>query len=574
MFKSNEQYACYEIIIKDDLEEKIHEFNHLLMTAINLMPCLPKGRIKKKLKTFLNVSDEELLLEKLDNKIKLILKESLFEKIESILHTTSKCEVIIPDKKVFVMSNMKNDLDKKIIRKINHKILSELFESSYAKLDLDNKDLETIIQKFADTQKIVDEINFHKISYVDFVGIQLEDINKELDFENVNSINIKYFENYVHIKKCYVNFERIEEIRLDYLNKCDLDYIIIGDFIFPFKYEKFRSYIKQEKQAHYDFQYIKINLDHTTADERHIGNLKRKTIKEAFLKYFRKDGNNTAKILASLENNFYIKNTEKEEDFFEKSYLIKKNIPKDDHSLASLKHFQFIVPYFDKDKNKAFFGIYNDNKSRNHEDQSQRGLSSWINKNGVTCNYSNNKDSRDEVCEVMTLEPKYSFYYQQHFFEDLLDELFKEMKGSSKITDILYSVKLNEKEFDFILLTDDNKIFVVEAKTKLTGYYIERQLKKFNDLHKISSKYESDSTKTLLDEYIIIGFNSDETCKDKFNFFIEKYPINGNALQEHDKAYSFKVPISGQKDKELYCIADIYYDNLKSKIEESLKASS
>ena len=377
----------------------------------------------------------------------------------------------------------------------------------------------------------------------------------------------------MNLKKCNVDLPTIDKYKLDYFTG-DTECIILGEFIFPFKYEQFRFLIKKERQAFYDFQYIKINLDHTTSNERYNSYQKRKHVKESFLKYFRKKGNNTADTLASLENNFYMKDMENNDEFFEKSYLIKKKIQKDDYPLSNLKHFQFVVPYFDKEEEQAFFGIYNDDKSRNHEDQSQRGLKSWVNKNGTTCNYSSNNDIKDEICAVMTLNPKYSFYYQQHFFEDLLDELFKEMKGSSKIIDIIYSVKLNDREYDFMLLTDNNKIFTVEAKTKLTGFYIEKQLKKFNDLHKISSEYESASTKTLLDEYIIAGFNSDETCKDKFNFFIDKNPIKVDNIKAHDKAYSFKVPISGQIKKELYCIADIYYDNLRYRIEKSLDTSA
>ena len=140
MFKSNEQFAYYQIIIKDGLEEKIHEFNLLLETAINLMPCISKGKIRKRLKSFLNISEEELLIEKLDFKMNTKIKESLFSTIQSILHTMHKCEIIIPNEKTFIMSNMKNDLEKNIIRKINHKILSELFVNAYKELDLQNKD--------------------------------------------------------------------------------------------------------------------------------------------------------------------------------------------------------------------------------------------------------------------------------------------------------------------------------------------------------------------------------------------------------------------------------------------------
>lgn len=47
MFKSNEQFAYYQITINDSLEEKIHEFNLLLETAINLMPCISKEKSEK-----------------------------------------------------------------------------------------------------------------------------------------------------------------------------------------------------------------------------------------------------------------------------------------------------------------------------------------------------------------------------------------------------------------------------------------------------------------------------------------------------------------------------------------------
>lgn len=573
MFESNEKYNLCSINIEDKLNEKIHEFNYLLMSVIDLMPKSNCKKIKEDLKKLLNFEEDELIIEELDSFIYNELNESLYEKVFELLHTVNKCEIILPDKKYFVSSKMTNTLENDIVRKINFDILGFLFIESYSKLNLDNTSLNTIIEKFAHTQKITNEIKIEKIKTIDFVPINLEDLIDDVPNEAFEATYTQEtLMKYINLSKCGLKLKETPEYNLFYDKPKEC--IFLGEFLLSLEYKEFRNKIKLEKQGYYDFEYIKRNLDKTTEKEKINSSKKRKPIKDAFFNYYKKDGNKTPEILANLEKNFYSKNDEYEdEELFERSYLIKKNIS-DDHMLNQLKHYHFIIPHFERENKKPFFGIYNDDKSRDNNDQSKRGLRSWIDKNGKTCNYNSESNNFDEICEVFSLEPKYSFYYQQHFFEDLLSELFKEMKNDAKIVDMIYSVKLNGKEYDFILLTDDNKIIVVEAKTKLTGLYIEKQLKKFNELHNISLEYKSGSTKTLLDDYIIIGFNSDETCKEKFNFFIANNKIEIANIEEHDKSYNFFVPISGQIEKNLYCISDIYYDNLKVRIEKSLVASA
>ena len=42
-------------------------------------------------------------------------------------------------------------------------------------------------------------------------------------------------------------------------------------------------------------------------------------------------------------------------------------------------------------------------------------------------------------------------------------------------------------------------------------------------------------------------------------------------LEASGASYSFKVPVNSHKGKELYCISDINYENLKLKIKKSFE---
>ena len=93
---------------------------------------------------------------------------------------------------------------------------------------------------------------------------------------------------------------------------------------------------------------------------------------------------------------------------------------------------------------------------------------------------------------------------------------------------------------------------VLEAKTKLTKYIADEQRKKVQ-------KYIKHDNMKIFNDYLLIGFNHDNTMEDLM-YFQKKYPI---ASSNNNIEIGFRYPLPATEDKVIYCMASTNYIQLK-----------
>lgn len=282
-------------------------------------------------------------------------------------------------------------------------------------------------------------------------------------------------------------------------------------------------------------------------------------------------------VLSSLENNLYLKKTKFDEldseiqDFFQTSYLVQNK---------EFKNFHFFIFKEDTD-NEFLLGVFNNSNEQLHDGSRVKGLKCWIDKNSKEIksfeNYEHIKNASQLVCH---LSPEYAFYFKEKFFEDYLEDILDEIKSDEQDLNLEYITNNKfyfskectidsplekkyqkgkiEQEFDFIVSIEKDGIsknVVLEAKTKLSKYIADEQREKVQ-------KYIKHDKLKIFDEYVLIGFNYDNTMK-SLQYFQNKYPIK-SCQDKIDIAFNYPLPATD--DKNLYCMSSTSYENLKQSL--------
>ncbi len=257
-------------------------------------------------------------------------------------------------------------------------------------------------------------------------------------------------------------------------------------------------------------------------------------------------------VLSNLKKNLYLQNSVLDPEFevFFDSML----------SLSDLKHiegYEFYVPDV-VDAEKSIFGIYQENRKPN---ESQYNLIHWItNKDNRNYNHFHDEGQKSKQKNLLkALKPEISFYFRSKFFEDYLDSILKELELEYTSN---YNLILKDEtafEIDFIVYVNST-LYFIEAKTKMSSYYIDTYEKKCN---KILDNLNGIEDKV---KFILISAFSDKNCE-QYKYYIEKSvkpELNVNRPGLATKTYHFDVPIQSHAGHEITCISEPVYDNLKT----------
>lgn len=416
--------------------------------------------------------------------------------------------------------------------------------------------------------------------------------NKYIDLFPINQVFFKEdklifdAENKVHLDQKIIDrfFEKtnicLEDntINIDYVkydddNTIEEIGIYINEILYLFDFYKSISKLKVTQKLLFEYFNFSIKVDfQKEADSIFDFSTFRAKNKDAKL----------TTLLSELENNLYLKRVKHEDldeevkEFFKTSYLVQNK---------EFKNFHFFVSKEDSE-NEFLFGIFNNSNEQLHNGDRVKGLKCWIDKNSKEIksfeNYEHIKNAAQLVCH---LSPEYAFYYKEKFFEDYLEDILKEIKDEetdlyldyttnnkfyfskeNKIDSPLekkYQKEKIEQEFDFIvtIIKDGiEKNIVLEAKTKLSKFIADDQR------HKVEKYIKRDELK-IFDEYVLIGFNHDETMK-SLQYFQNKYPLEKCS---HIIDIAFKYPLPATEDKDLYCMSSNNYENLKASLIQLFK---
>ncbi|RXJ68666.1 hypothetical protein CRV08_07545 [Halarcobacter ebronensis] len=292
---------------------------------------------------------------------------------------------------------------------------------------------------------------------------------------------------------------------------------------------------------------------------------------------------NLLNALSLLEENIYLtedhfKHGRKQDtkDFFSPAYKVQTKY---------LKNYELFIPSIKKQKDKpipSLFGLNNISNARDEDNNSQKGLKSWINIEDKEQNLVM-KESVTHAEKVMHLLPEIAFYFKEKFFEDLLKEILIEIKNENPhlsleiIDNKKFFVNQNtniktplfleadfshNQEFDFILNytkeSGANSTIVLEAKTKLSKFIIQDQA------DKVEKYLEYDNLK-IFDDYYLIGFNIASDVNTTMSYFIKNMSIDNCS-----NGLAFRYPLHSS-NKDLYCLASNSKHILKSNILSILK---
>jgi len=268
------------------------------------------------------------------------------------------------------------------------------------------------------------------------------------------------------------------------------------------------------------------------------------------------------KLLSYLNYNLYINSNHeshigKYSNFFEEIQQLE--------ALDYLKKYSFYVP---KGNNKtefsSVFGVYTKEKEGN-----SYNLLHWID---YEKNNKKNRFFRDNQCvekdpsHIFILRPEISFYYISKYFEELLFSAIKSCENVELLTNFTL-IKKGETtkymEIDCLIKTKSKFIFI-EAKTKLTKYYIEDTIAKFTKINKLVSEFNP----KIMIEFVLIAAYSDETCE-SYKYFIDKSTKKSNNILRdglNTKTFNFDVPLAEFKDLNMTCIAEPVFEELKKEI--------
>jgi len=246
------------------------------------------------------------------------------------------------------------------------------------------------------------------------------------------------------------------------------------------------------------------------------------------------------KLLTKLKDWYYI-----ESETIPSKYLslFENNVINMNLTNKSFEKIDFIAPNI---KSKTALGIYN----RNLDGDTSPNLSYWLrHQDNEYVAYPNSINNKPKIKTVRTLKPKFGFYLLESFFEDYLKSILEDLKEKKHIKDFIQNVDFGESnhEIDFIVLSNNNKIYKIEAKKTLTKFNIDQQKEK-------DENFISKSNFIIFDKFYIIGFKFETKCKEQYSHFLN------SRLKKDD--LEFSIPLYNTK-LFLSCKAHSNYKILK-----------
>lgn len=576
MFEIKNRYYCFKYDIN---------FIDILDPFIELSKDILTINIKEA--ELVDVVDFSIINEEFQNKFDKYLKDnikeikpndSLVEKQEEIQNSkTEEYERLIFEskdvfeqyltQKVFGASNLKSlintgilfllRIDKKIVsyddQSINslNKLLSEFGVINYFQTLLKGDLLKSATTNFNKFDKIQfyqtnDKLSTEKLNivYCPIIEYNFIDTTKiQLDYCEKDDVWI----NVTQIKKKFNIDIQLSDIKLVKLN--DSSHIIglkVGDYFLSFDFDM-KSIISIDKIV--EFYWLLIYRDVYRQQPEKLRSLLPSLVQE-FNKAVRKES--FINLLSQLKKNLYLEDQVIAPEFevFFDSVL----------SLNSLKHienYEFYVPDSDG-SGKPILGIYKEDKKPK---ETYYNLIHWVtNKDDRNYNHFHEETPQSKQKKILkALKPEISFYFRSNFFEDYVSSILDELK--LKYTSNYNLILKDESacEIDF-LIYNNSTIYFIEAKTKLSSFYIDNYEKKcnkiLNNLNGIEDKVK----------FLLVSAFSDRNCE-QYKYYIEKSDkpeLNVNRPGLATKTYYFDIPIQSHAGHEITCISEPVYDKLKT----------
>ena len=158
---------------------------------------------------------------------------------------------------------------------------------------------------------------------------------------------------------------------------------------------------------------------------------------------------------------------------------------------------------------------------------------------------------------VYALKPEYSFYFVRKYFEDILELVLKELDVRYLLNRSLASS--TDHQVDAILVAN-NKLLILEAKTRLSVKTIEDSIKKAERLYPIWQE----TFPNALVEYITIAQFSDDVIG------AIKYFLHENAKHIDAEtglfAYDFDIKLTQFENFKIKFVSEPTYAKLKGTI--------
>lgn len=396
-----------------------------------------------------------------------------------------------------------------------------------------------------------EKLNFQPhLPFINFGMINIEKVKKELDEYDNYWINFKgYKKNYIiDLSNNPEDYFLISNIEND-----NVLGLLIGDCMLPYSNIDLLEYISDE----YISEYFWLLFQSSYAEFSNKPQITNQLVVDF---KDRNKSNELNQLLSNLKNNLYLDSKvvieASFEQFFNKVILVDK--------LEHLKEYEFLLA---ENTNNTAVGIYSlEKKGTNYN------LLHWLNHEGEDAvqHFNGNLNSAKKTkLSVTTLKPEVCYYFLEKYFEDLLEDILIDNRYN-----FMSNIKFNLRksiycEVDFLIYSN-KKFYYIEAKTKLSKFYIEEFLKKSS---KMIEKFTPILENGIEIDFILLGAYSDSNVKD-LQYFI-------NAAKEETKKgynlkrenlitypYHFKVPIPDIKGKEITCIAEPEYDKLTNLILE------
>lgn len=476
--------------------------------------------------------------------------ESIFNN-ESVTTYLEDSDILFINKSATFFYALEGNATDRIIQAIKSgKLLPNLI--SYIKNDKIKYSLNSInlfehIAFYSNTIKVKKE-NQPVLPFMDFKLINPEKV--KVDLENLED----YWINTVTYRRKY-GIEISNDVERFIVSDKDDNGtslgILIGDCFLPYENHDLLPYINQD----YYLQYFWLLFQHT-----YSGTANKTPVENNSIGEFKKNFNNTElnQLLSNLKNNLYldesIEISAAFEVFFNKVAMIEK--------LEFLDEYEFLISQGTEDA--TALGIYSKKKKG-----TSYNLLHWLKheEDKRVTHFRGNVPQNKGVLQMSTLKPEICFYFLEKYFEDLIESILKN-NGYNYLSNIRLNInRAVFCEIDFLINTN-NKLYYIEAKTKLSKFYIDEFLKKSS---KMIKKFQTILDKGIEIEFILLGGYSDDDVKD-YQYFVntakQQTEKGYNVLRENLKTmpYYFNVPIPNIEGMEIICIAEPEYQKLNQLI--------
>jgi hypothetical protein len=435
----------------------------------------------------------------------------------------------------------------KILDHLIAKIKNEKIQRSLEKINLFEHD--AFYSKTVESEKLEGQpmLAYLSSDLIDFTNISREQVDVDNYWVNLSRYKRLFDIDLIVNEDLYLLIDKTNDSEIG---------ILIGEYLIPYSNIDLIGYVQSDKLLDYFWQLISDTYSIKTKKAEKLVGL------TAEFKALNKD-KGLNQLLSFLKNNLYVdKKVEIKENFsnfFNEVLLVDQ--------LEHLTEYEFLLsPSLEE---STLIGVYTNEKKG-----TSYNLLHWINNHleGQKFDHykGNIKSTKKEKLLISALKPEVCYYFLEKYFEDLLEDIFVATKYN-----YLSNITLNQKsrsfscEVDFFVRSN-NKLYYIEAKTKLSKLYIEAFLKKAS---KMIDKFIPILEAGIEIEFILLGGYSDINVKD-FQYFIDEDKTKiekGYNLTRADLnsiPYHFKVPIPDKENKKIVCIAEPEYDKLTQLILE------